>query len=184
MHNTENRRIVRVIGIKAKRKERKMFFANVETLEELKKQYKKLVLKHHPDLGGNLRDMQDLNAEYDRLFNILKDKHNAAAAQSGNVKATTECPEEFRAIIEQIIFLEGLEIELCGSWVWVGGETYTHKDELKAAGFRWSRSKKMWYWHHAEEGARWSRGRKSMDEIRETYGSEKLQGVKRARIAA
>lgn len=158
-----------------------MFFNNVNTLEELKAQYKRLVMKHHPDLGGNLRTMQELNAEYDKLFAILKDRHNATAEEG---KATTETPEEFREIVEKIIFMEGLEIELCGSWLWVGGNTYEHKDELKAAGFSWSRNKKMWYWHHAEEGSRWHRGRKTMAEIRADYGSEKIQGQKRASLAA
>lgn len=158
-----------------------MFFTNVNTMEELKKAYKKLVLKHHPDLGGNLRDMQNINAEYDKLFAILKDKHNSTAEAN---RFTTEMPEEFMEIINSIINLDGIEIELCGSWVWVGGNTYNHKDELKAANFKWSRTKKMWYWHHAEDGARWTRGRKSMNEIRDTYGSEKVPTIKQAKLVA
>lgn len=41
------------------------WFNNPSTLEELKQQYKKLALKHHPDLGGNTADMQGINNEYD-----------------------------------------------------------------------------------------------------------------------
>lgn len=48
------------------------WFSNPATLEELKKQYKQLVIKHHPDKGGNTADMQEINAEYDRLLNCLK----------------------------------------------------------------------------------------------------------------
>jgi hypothetical protein len=29
-----------------------------------------------------------------------------------------------------------VEIEICGLWVWVGGETKKHKDTLKAAGYK------------------------------------------------
>lgn len=158
-----------------------MFFDNVKTLDELKSAYKKLALKNHPDMGGDLRTMQAINAEYDKEFAVLKDKHNATAA---NGKTTTEMPEEFRTIIEKIINLEGIEIELCGTWVWVGGDTYPHKNAIKAAGFKWSRNKKMWYWHHAEQGEKWTRGRKSMDEIRSTYGSERIQGKQRHTLAA
>lgn len=50
------------------------WFSNPQTLEELKQQYKKLALKHHPDLGGNTADMQGINNEYDILFAKLK-KH-------------------------------------------------------------------------------------------------------------
>jgi len=48
------------------------YFENISTLEELRKQYKELLKLHHPDNGGNLEIMQEINAEYDRLFKILK----------------------------------------------------------------------------------------------------------------
>ncbi len=51
------------------------YFSNVNNLQELRKQYKDLLKKHHPDNGGNVADMQKVNAEYDRLFKLMKDKH-------------------------------------------------------------------------------------------------------------
>ena len=42
------------------------WFQNPKTLEELKKQYKRLAMQHHPDIGGNVRDMQEINAEYNQ----------------------------------------------------------------------------------------------------------------------
>lgn len=36
------------------------WFNNPKTLEELKKQYKKLAMAHHPDCGGTTEEMQDL----------------------------------------------------------------------------------------------------------------------------
>ena len=54
----------------------KTYFVNVATLEELRKQYKKLIKMYHPDnVGGSDEDMKAINAEYERLFKILKDKH-------------------------------------------------------------------------------------------------------------
>lgn len=40
------------------------WFNNPKSLEELKKQYKTLAMKHHPDHDGTVEDMQQINAEY------------------------------------------------------------------------------------------------------------------------
>lgn len=152
------------------------FFHNVETLEQLKAEYRRLTKLHHPDLGGDLETMKQINAEHDELFEVLKARQNAKADadSTGRTYRTTETAEEFRTILEKLIVIDGIEIELCGSWLWIGGDTKPHKDELKAAGCRWSRNKGKWYWHHAEEGKRWHRGKSSMNEIRSKYGSQHI----------
>ena len=60
------------------------YFKNVETLEELRKQYKELLKIHHPDNGGDVADMQEINSEYDKLFKLLKDKHESKSAESSD----------------------------------------------------------------------------------------------------
>lgn len=47
------------------------WFANVRTVEELRKQYRQLMKKHHPDVGGSTEDAKQINAEYDRLYAVL-----------------------------------------------------------------------------------------------------------------
>lgn len=100
-------------------------------------------MQHHPDHGGDTATMQEINAEHDALFDELKAKHNA---EHDAEHQTTKTPEEFREIIEALLRMNGVEVELCGSWLWIGGNTRSHKDELKAAGCRWSSSKKLWYY--------------------------------------
>ena len=145
------------------------YFKNIKTLDELKAAYRRLVMQHHPDRGGDTATMQQINAEYDELHEVLKNKHNATADE---FHQTTETPEEFRQIIELLLKLQGLTVELCGSWLWISGDTLQHKDKLKAAGCRWSASKKMWYWRHAEESQKWHRGKSTINEIRYKYGSQ------------
>ena len=54
------------------------YFSSVGTLEELRKQYRDLLKKHHPDnADGSTEATQEINAEYDRLFKVLKDRHES-----------------------------------------------------------------------------------------------------------
>jgi len=166
-----------------------MYFERCNDLNELKAAYKKLAMRHHPDMGGDVRTMQEINAEYDRMFLLLKAKQNTMANddETGRTRKTTETPEEFRAVVEALLGLDGIEVELCGAWLWISGDTYQHREALKACGCLWSRSKQRWYWRHAEDDCRWSRGKASMGEIRSKYGSEWLRGRKedeRAKLPA
>lgn len=150
------------------------FFKNVTTLEELKKEYRRLAMLHHPDRGGDEETMKAINAEHDRLFEQLKRQHNARADAdtTGRTRHTTETAEEFRAVIIKLLRLDGLRVELCGNWLWVTGETRKHREALKAAGLKWSQNKAAWYWHHPEDGyKRWGRKAASMASIRMKYGS-------------
>jgi len=49
-------------------------FKNITSYKDLKDKYRKLLKENHPDNGGNLETMQDINCEYDVLFAIWKDK--------------------------------------------------------------------------------------------------------------
>lgn len=144
------------------------YFENVKTLNDLKAEYRRLAMANHPDLGGSTAVMQEINAAYDRLFAVLKDAHNAAADEEHQ---TNEMPHEFRDIITALLRMDGLKIELCGCWLWITGNTLAHKDELKALGCHWSQQKAAWNWHHRDPGARWYRGKRTMQEIRRKYGT-------------
>ena len=87
-----------------------------------------------------------------------------------------------RNVINKIINLN-IDIEICGSWIWVSGNTYGCKAELKQNGFRWASKMKMWYWHNPEEVTR-SYGKTTMADIRTKYGSQVIkESVSRVCIA-
>jgi curved DNA-binding protein CbpA len=148
------------------------WFSNPQTLEQLKKQYKKLAMQHHPDMGGSVSNMQEINAEYDRLFEVLKNTHQTVDGKTYTAKTeTTETASEFKEIINRIINLQNITIEICGSWIWITGDTYQHREILKGLKFRFSKSKTAWYYHN--EGYRKNHNKiYSLDEIRDLYGSE------------
>ena len=149
------------------------FFVKCSTLDELKKAYKAAALANHPDLGGDTATMQAINAEYSERFEVLKRSQNAQAEEdtTGRTHATTEAPSDFIDIIDALLHMDGLTVELCCRWLWIGGDTMKNKEQLKACGCRWSSSKKLWSWHHAEDGARWHKTHYSMASIRTKYGS-------------
>lgn len=54
------------------------YFHNITSLSELKKQYRELVKNNHPDKGGDIAVMQAINNEFEQLYNIWKDRKEAA----------------------------------------------------------------------------------------------------------
>lgn len=81
---------------------------------------------------------------------------------------------EFAEILAVLMGLKGLEIEICGNWLWIGGETKENKDALKGAGCKWASKKKLWYWH-AGEWVKKVRRALTMEQIRDLHGSEFLK---------
>ena len=55
-----------------------IYFENVNTVEELRKQYKTLAFKYHPDKGGTTEQMQQIHAEYDELLKRVRNVHETA----------------------------------------------------------------------------------------------------------
>lgn len=54
------------------------YFHNITSLSELKKQYRELVKNNHPDKGGDIAVMQAINNEFEKLYNIWKDRKETA----------------------------------------------------------------------------------------------------------
>lgn len=144
------------------------YFTKCTTLEELKGEYKKLVMIHHPDKGGDLATMQAINAEYDEMFPQLKNKHKNKDGEAYE-KESEEAPNEFKDLMETLIRMDGVHIEIIGCFVWITGDTKPYKDQLKAMGFKWHGKKSCWYKAPADYKRR---GKKQygMDEIRDMYG--------------
>lgn len=59
------------------------FFKNINSLAELKKQYRALAFKNHPDVGGSTQIMQQINAEFERLYDKWKDVISTSSTYTG-----------------------------------------------------------------------------------------------------
>lgn len=143
----------------------KKYFDNIKTLDELRKEYKRLVKVNHPDNGGSEETIKEINTQYEICFKRIEreDKTNS-------YKYDFESDELLRTIINAIVNLN-VDIEICGSWIWVSGNTFSCKETLKQNGFKWASKKKMWYWHNPEEVIK-GNGKTTMADIRTKYGSQ------------
>ncbi len=106
----------------------------------------------------------------------------AKEAEVKEVETTTtqeqEKEKEIQEIMDKIVQLkqiEGITIDLMGSWLWIGGETKANREALKAAGCRWAPKKGLWYWHTAKDTKNYRRRRTySIKEIEDKYGKQAI----------
>ena len=166
------------------------YFKNVNTIEELRRQFRDLLKKHHPDNGGSEEVAKQINAEYEKLFKVLKDKHESKASDRAEANSKTyndnmynfEEDAKLREVLQKIIHFTDITIEICGSWIWLSGNTYQYRKELKEIGFMWASQKKQWYWH-SETYVKKSRKTLSMQDIRNYYGSTEVKPEERLKLA-
>jgi hypothetical protein len=146
-----------------------IYFNGCRTIDEIKAQYKKLAKENHPDHGGDTATMQAINTEYAfACAHAIKGENLSAEETEAKIKFS----EQYREAIEKIINLPGIMIEAVGFWIWVTGNTYPVRKELKAANFFFASKKLAWYFRSDEYKAKG--GKKSLEEIRRKYGSEKI----------
>lgn len=127
------------------------YFKNVNTLEELRKQYKELLKRFHPDCpNGSTEATQEINQEYEKLFKLLKDRHDSKQTSDkeektsfyNNMKYDFSEDAKLRETLNKVINFTGVTIEIIGEWIWISGNTYQYKKDLKEIGFRWASNKK------------------------------------------
>lgn len=154
------------------------WFKGTETLELLRKEYRRLVIKHHPDNGGMEEAIKEINAEYDILFKRLKNdfEHRdtySSATDKQKQQYDWRKDVQIRNIIMQLSRFKDITVEIIGVWVWVSN-CYEYRKELKELGFHWARQKQMWYIHF-DDYHKFSSKPAPMSYIRSKYGSVEVK---------
>lgn len=136
---------------------------------EIKARYRDLCRAHHPDVNKDpdaTRTMQDINVQYK---DALRGEYRKTKSDDDTEEAIDR-DERAAAALSLIISLPGIAIEIVGRWLWVTGETFPVRDELKKAGFKWASKKRAWHWSAPEDACRRG-GKQDLEEIRAKYGS-------------
>lgn len=160
------------------------YFTEIMSIEQLRTQFREYCLELHPDKGGDHKEFIEMKAEYDKVIERAS-KTEFINAESENRKANFSFADEkeLAEFLEKLMRVKGVVIELCGSWLWVSGNTILVKDQLKGFGMRFSKKKTAWY-YSPYMGKTKRRGRYSMEKIRDTFGSTIIQGSKEENIIA
>src|SRR5258708_38115396 len=99
------------------------YFEGLTEENLIKAKYKELAKTHHPDRGGRVETMKEVNRQYESVLTGLYQKAG---------KRITEIDELFktdlliREKLTAILSLDGLIIEICGNWLLIKGQTKDH----------------------------------------------------------
>lgn len=154
------------------------YFQGCETLQQVKDLYRTLAKENHPDKGGNLQTMQEINNQYSRAIATIArgGKFTAQEAEAEILQA-----EAYQEAVNKVVNLEGCKLELIGSWLWITGNTKQHCKILNSepARFNWSKKKtdpSAWFFRTAEYKTSNKGQKMSIDAIRNKYGSQTITG--------
>lgn len=152
------------------------YFNNCKTAEQGKKLYRELAKRYHTDnASGNDEIMKEINSEFSEWWKKHKNIHENESGQS-YTKETNETAEEFIDIISSLMKIPHLVIEICGCWIWIGGNTYENRHKLVELGCKWASKKKLWY-YTTEPTTHKHKKEYTMNDIRNKYGSNKMKST-------
>lgn len=155
------------------------FFPNVNTVGEVKSLYRELAKLHHPDLGGDLEMMKQLNLAYQAKLASLDGQ--TRKGDDGNEYTYHYNSDREQAIMDKLqeILKAGTgkpwHVEIIGLWIWVGNTSRDDKDLLNKNGCKltWHNKRSKWYWKPYRGKTRYSK--KPMGHLRQAYGSQRFQ---------
>lgn len=161
------------------------YFEKCISVNDVKKRYKNLAKRLHPDLGGSDEQMKALNAQYEKC---LENRNGSTVRGTDGINREYKFDAaKERDIMEKLAELyskrlgDNVEIALAGTWLWITGDTKAVKEKIKECGFRFAPLKKAWSWHpgtyHRRHGKTYS-----MDEIARAHGFVVMSQPREARL--
>ena len=151
------------------------YFNQFMDIKELRDLYRSYCLKMHPDKGGDHNSFVEMQNEYEGVLKVISgNEKEKAFRENRDPHFTFEGEKAIMEMLSKVMRVPGIIIEICGSWIWISGNTFSVREILNGFGMRYSKPKKSWYFSaYMSKGK--MRGRYSMKKIRNTFGSVRLQ---------
>lgn len=147
--------------------------------ESVMRGYRDMAKRYHPDLGGDLELMKLVNLALEVLEAV---DFTWTTQDSDTGRRTRPLTEKLAELWNAVKHYPGIHGEVIGYWLWITGETYAIREQLKGLGFKFSHLKRAWYYH---EGRYWKHSKRdySMGDIRAMWGSEDLEAEEAQAVA-
>lgn len=129
------------------------YFSQCATVAEVKAEYRRLAMLHHPDRGGDTATMQAVNAAYHDALKRMDGQQTAGTdGKQHTYRYDQQRENEIAAALAKILAIKmQATVALIGNWIWVTGDTKPVKEELKAVGCMWHAKRLAWYWRPEEQ---------------------------------
>ncbi len=148
-------------------------FKTLRTVKEVKSLYRELAMKHHPDRGGDTATMQEVNRFYhEALKRCDRQQEMGTDGREHTYHYNENVEQSIMDKISEILALrlDGVDVWLVGSWVWLQGNTRPHREALKAIECLWHGQRQMWYWKPYAGKTRYNKNA-SFGDLAATYGA-------------
>ena len=147
------------------------YFNSCTTIADIKKLYRQLCSKNHPDRGGDLEVMKAVNVEYKEVLQNFDGKVEQGSDGKAHTYTYNEnIEEELMVKINELLALNlsDIEIDLIGTWLWISGNTKQCKEQLKALKCKWHSKRKVWFFS-MQKKTRYNK-KASLSDLAASYG--------------
>ena len=149
----------------------KNYFKDCATLEQVRERFIVSVQEVKPGSKTAAALLEQYRTAYET--------HKADRVNSDGVpyhKEATINADDFAKLVYAVLAMEGVELELVGTWFWASGNTKPYKKELLGLKFWWNKKRQVWQWHDPSEG-KYRPSKKSSGLVRIINGSKVIKTV-------
>lgn len=164
------------------------WFKDCNDIEEGQKLYRALLMKYHPDQGGDEATCTEIVAEWEKFVKaaatriFVEQKEGTQTAEQ--TEESKRFSEQFFQVLDEVMQMN-CHVEIIGTWIWVFGATLFDPVKLEAMDFHYSKKHKGYWWNGMDKDQVFKIMNKyknrpvpnlQLDDLRKMWGSEVKRG--------